>query len=63
MLRCGGSVSAASLLEKRLGIPTVMMGFGLPTDRQHAPDEHIRLRTLQQAIATCIHFLALAAEI
>ncbi len=62
LVRSGGSISVASLLEKRLGIPTVLMGYGLPTDRQHGPDEHMRLRSLQQAIATSIHFLALAAD-
>jgi acetylornithine deacetylase/succinyl-diaminopimelate desuccinylase-like protein len=38
------------------------MGFGLPSDRQHAPDEHMRLDVLHRAIATCTHFLALASS-
>ena len=56
-LRCGGSVPVVNTFEE-LGIPTVLMGFGLPDDAIHAPDERMQLPTFARAIATCVWFLA-----
>ena len=39
------------------GIPTVLMGFALPDDRLHAPNEKLHLPTFFNGIATSIHFL------
>jgi len=63
LVRSGGSVALVSLLERNLGIPTVLMGFGLLTDRQHGPNEHIRLDVLRRAIYTCINFYSLVAGV
>jgi acetylornithine deacetylase/succinyl-diaminopimelate desuccinylase-like protein len=57
-LRCGGTVPVVNTFEATLGIPTVLMGFGLPDDAIHAPNERMHLPTLGRAIATCIWFLA-----
>jgi acetylornithine deacetylase/succinyl-diaminopimelate desuccinylase-like protein len=62
-LRCGGSVPVVNTFEELLGIPTVLMGFGLPDDAIHAPNEHIQLPTFARAIATCIWFLAQLGEL
>ncbi|MEX2264914.1 MAG: dipeptidase [Bryobacteraceae bacterium] len=42
-IRSGGSIPIVSLFEKHLGIPSVMMGFGLPDDNLHAPNEKFHL--------------------
>ncbi len=37
--REGGSIPILALFEQVLGIPTVLMGFGLDMDAPHSPDE------------------------
>lgn len=57
-LRSGGSIPAVSMFQEELGIPTVLMGFGLPDDRIHAPNEKFHLPNFFRGIATSIWFLA-----
>lgn len=40
-VRLGGTLPVVATLAAR-GVPTILTGFGLPTDRIHSPDEHIR---------------------
>jgi acetylornithine deacetylase/succinyl-diaminopimelate desuccinylase-like protein len=61
-LRSGGSVPAASIFQKTLGIPTVLMGFGLPDDHAHGPNEKFSLPNFFRGIETSIWYLAMAAE-
>jgi acetylornithine deacetylase/succinyl-diaminopimelate desuccinylase-like protein len=56
VVRSGGSVPVVPLLQDELGIPTVLMGFGLPDDLPHAPNESAHLPTLRRAVQTCICF-------
>lgn len=62
-LRSGGSVPAASIFQKALGIPTVLMGFALPDDRVHAPNEKFHLPNFYRGIETSIWYLAAAAKL
>lgn len=62
-LRSGGSVPAASIFQKTLGIPTVLMGFALPDDRIHAPNEKFHLPNFYRGIETSIWYLAEAAKL
>jgi acetylornithine deacetylase/succinyl-diaminopimelate desuccinylase-like protein len=62
-LRSGGSVPAASVFEKRLGIPTVLMGFALPDDQVHGPNEKFHLPNFFRGIETSIWYLAAAAKL
>ena len=62
-LRSGGTIPVVSLLEKKLGIPTVLMGFALPDDRLHGPNEKFHLPTFFRGVATSIAFLEEAARI
>jgi acetylornithine deacetylase/succinyl-diaminopimelate desuccinylase-like protein len=61
-LRSGGSVPAASIFQKALGIPTVLMGFALPDDRVHGPNEKFHLPNFYRGIDTSIWYLAAAAK-
>jgi acetylornithine deacetylase/succinyl-diaminopimelate desuccinylase-like protein len=56
--RSGGSIPLVEQLHRRLGIPIVLLGFGLPDDDIHAPNEKMSLSNLFQGIATVIQFLA-----
>ncbi len=44
MIRMGGSVPVTELIQRILGIDAAMMGYGLPDDNIHAPNERFRLR-------------------
>jgi acetylornithine deacetylase/succinyl-diaminopimelate desuccinylase-like protein len=57
-LRSGGSIPVVRMFQELLGIPTILMGFALPDDRMHAPNERFRLEQFRRGIDTCIHFLA-----
>jgi acetylornithine deacetylase/succinyl-diaminopimelate desuccinylase-like protein len=60
LVRSGGSIPVASALQEVLGIPTVLMGFGLPDDRIHAPNEKFHLPNFYNGIEASIWFLAAA---
>jgi acetylornithine deacetylase/succinyl-diaminopimelate desuccinylase-like protein len=59
-IRSGGTIPVVNLLQETLGIPTVLMGFALPDDRMHAPNEKFHLPNFHRGIATSIWFLAAA---
>jgi acetylornithine deacetylase/succinyl-diaminopimelate desuccinylase-like protein len=59
LLRSGGTIPVVSTFQQMLGAPIVLMGFALPGDRMHAPNEKIHLPTFFNGIATSIWFLAL----
>jgi acetylornithine deacetylase/succinyl-diaminopimelate desuccinylase-like protein len=45
-IRCGASVPITELFQRLLGLDAVLMGFGLPEDRLHSPNESFRLEQL-----------------
>jgi acetylornithine deacetylase/succinyl-diaminopimelate desuccinylase-like protein len=57
-VRIGGTIPVAALLQEELGIATVPMGFALPDDGMHAPNERFCLTSFFRGIETSIHFLA-----
>jgi acetylornithine deacetylase/succinyl-diaminopimelate desuccinylase-like protein len=57
-LRSGGTIPLVGTLQNRYGIPTVLMGFALPDDRMHAPNEKLHLPTFGRALETILWFLA-----
>jgi acetylornithine deacetylase/succinyl-diaminopimelate desuccinylase-like protein len=61
--RIGGTIPVAHLLQEELGIPTVLMGFALPDDGLHAPNEHFCLANFFRGIETGIHFLSELARL
>jgi len=42
-IREGGSIPFVSQIDAALKIPCVLLGFGLPDENAHAPDEHISI--------------------
>jgi acetylornithine deacetylase/succinyl-diaminopimelate desuccinylase-like protein len=62
-VRSGGSIPVVNTFQRLLGIPTVLMGFGLPGDRIHAPNERFSSGRFQKAIVTSLWFLALARNL
>ncbi|GAA4052999.1 dipeptidase [Hymenobacter glaciei] len=55
--RSGGTIPVAVLLEEALGLKTVLMGFGLPDDRKHGPDEFLYLPNFWRGIQTSLAFM------
>jgi acetylornithine deacetylase/succinyl-diaminopimelate desuccinylase-like protein len=56
-VREGGSIPIAGLFHEILGVPVVMMGFGLPDDNLHAPNEKYSLSQFFKGIRTIARFL------
>jgi acetylornithine deacetylase/succinyl-diaminopimelate desuccinylase-like protein len=57
-LRMGGTIPVVSLFQQLLGVPIVLMGFALPDDRLHGPNEKFHLPNFFNGIATSVCFLA-----
>jgi acetylornithine deacetylase/succinyl-diaminopimelate desuccinylase-like protein len=56
-IRSGGSIPIVGDFAENLGIPTVLMGFGLPDDGLHSPNEKYRISNYYTGIMTIAHFL------
>lgn len=54
--REGGSIPIVVQFKKMLGLDTVLLGFGLPDENAHAPDEFINLDNFFGGIRTATHF-------
>jgi acetylornithine deacetylase/succinyl-diaminopimelate desuccinylase-like protein len=58
-IRSGGSIPIVADFEKALKIPSVMMGFGLPDDNLHAPNEKFHIPNFYRGIESIIRFFQL----
>ncbi len=58
LLRSGGSIPLVGQLRRRLGAPVVLMGFGLPSDAVHGPNERLDLAQFFRGVETMIRFYA-----
>ena len=56
-IRSGGSIPIVGVFDRYLNIPSVMMGFGLPDDNLHAPNEKFHLPNFYRGIATVARYL------
>ncbi len=52
----GGSIPVVVDFERILGIPTVLMGFNLPDDGIHAPNERFSLENFRRGILSSAYF-------
>jgi len=57
-MREGGSIPVVGQFQEFLGLETVLMGFGLPDDKIHAPNERFYLPNFFKGIETSIRFLS-----
>ncbi len=57
LIREGGSIPIAALFDEVLHAPVVLMGFGLPDDNLHAPNEKYSLAQFFKGIRTVASFL------
>jgi acetylornithine deacetylase/succinyl-diaminopimelate desuccinylase-like protein len=61
-VRGGGSIPIVGDFIRELGIPTLLMGFGLPDDNLHAPNEKFHLANFHRGIESIVRFLASVGE-
>lgn len=55
--RDGGSVPVVGIIKDLLGIDSLLLGFGLPDDNPHAPNEKQHLPSFYKGIETYIRFM------
>ncbi|HDD23896.1 MAG TPA: dipeptidase [Chloroflexi bacterium] len=61
-VREGGSIPVVTTFQRTLGLETVLMGFGLPDDRLHSPNEKFHIPNFYRGIETVIRFWELLAS-
>jgi len=55
-IREGGSIPFVAQMHDTFKVPCVLIGFGLPDENAHAPDEHIFLENYFSGIKAIAHF-------
>jgi acetylornithine deacetylase/succinyl-diaminopimelate desuccinylase-like protein len=55
-IRSGGSIPIVGDFARHLHIPTILMGFGLPDDGLHSPNEKYKIENYYMGIMTIAHF-------
>jgi acetylornithine deacetylase/succinyl-diaminopimelate desuccinylase-like protein len=58
MIRCGASVPVTELFQRILGHDAIMMGFGLPSDRLHSPNERFALKQFSRGSLAAAAFIS-----
>jgi len=61
-VREGGSIPIVASFSSVLGVPTLLMGFGLPDDRLHSPNEKFNISLFYDGIRAVVRLLDRAAE-
>lgn len=59
--REGGSVPVVGMIEEMLDVKTLMLGFGLPDDNLHAPNEKFHIPNFHRGVDTFIRFMTAMA--
>ncbi len=62
-IRGGGSIPIVGEFARHLSIPTILMGFGLPDDGIHSPNEKYRIANYYLGIRTVANFLDAYAKV
>lgn len=55
-IREGGSIPLVGTMQELFGVPTVLMGLGLPDENAHAPNENLDLGNFFDGIAASAYF-------
>ena len=55
--REGGSIPVVDLVQRILGVESILTGFALPDNNVHSPNERIHLPTWDRGVAALIHFI------
>ncbi len=55
-IREGGSIPIVATFQRELKAPVLLMGYGLPDDRLHAPNEKFDIENFYKGIHTTIYF-------
>jgi acetylornithine deacetylase/succinyl-diaminopimelate desuccinylase-like protein len=55
-IREGGSIPFVTQIHDTFKVPCILIGFGLPDENAHAPDEHISLENYFGGIKAIAHF-------
>ncbi len=55
LVREGGSIPFTATIQKALGVPVILMGFGLPDENSHAPNERLDLENYQKGILSAVY--------
>jgi len=63
LIGCGGSIPVAATIHRRLGMDSLLLGFGLDDDRVHSPNEKFELACYRKGILAHAAFLAEAAKL
>jgi acetylornithine deacetylase/succinyl-diaminopimelate desuccinylase-like protein len=61
-VRSGGSIPIISTFEEKLGVKSILMGFGLESDAIHSPNENYPLNQFFKGIETIVYFYGFFAE-
>lgn len=54
--REGGSIPVTVTFQEELGATSILMGFGLPDENAHAPDEHLDVQNFHGGVVTSAWF-------
>ena len=57
LTRMGGSIPIVEGFGRLLNVPVVLMGFGLPGENFHAPNEHFHLENFDKGLLTICAYL------
>ncbi|MBA2174969.1 dipeptidase [Halobacillus locisalis] len=58
----GGSIPIVEVFSRVLDSPVVLMGFGLPSENLHAPNEHFHLENFTKGIETVCNYFRRLSE-
>jgi acetylornithine deacetylase/succinyl-diaminopimelate desuccinylase-like protein len=61
-IREGGSIPVVGTFSQVLGVPILLVGFGLPDDRLHSPNEKFNISHFYNGIRTVVRLLDRAAQ-
>jgi len=63
LVRSGGIIGAVDIINRILRLDSLMIGFGLPDDRVHAPNEKFELESFHSGCRTACAIYGLLAEL